>query len=56
MKRQLEAQKKLDDNRKRDEAKYMIDCYKADRAMARNDTVDVLKWRSISDIRVTSAI
>ena len=51
MKRQLEAQKKLDDNRKRDEAKYMIDCYKADRAMARNDTLDVSKWRSISDIR-----
>ena len=27
IKRHLEAQKKLDDNRKQDEAKYYIDCF-----------------------------
>ena len=51
LKRELELQKKQDDNRKQDEAKYYIDCYKADQALACNDTADMKKWKSSSDIR-----
>ena len=34
----------------RDESKYLIDCYKADRAFERNGTSDVSKWKKSADI------
>ena len=46
-----EIVKKAEDNRKRDELKFMIDCYKADEAIKRNNTPDVRKWKSASDIK-----
>ena len=48
--RQLKIIKKENEAMKRDDLKYMIDCYKADVALARNNTMDVRKWKSVSDI------
>ena len=48
--RLLQQVEKENNARIRDEAKYMIDCYKADRALDRNVTADVSKWKKSSDI------
>ena len=48
--RQLKIIEKENEAIKRDDLKYMIDCYKADMALARNDTMDIRKWKSVSDI------
>ena len=48
--RYMELAAKERDNRKRDELKYYIDCYKVDQAWKRNNTSDVKKWKLASDI------
>ena len=48
--RNLKIIEKENEAIKREELRYMIDCYKADVALSRNDTMDVRKWKSAADI------
>ena len=44
-------QEKEQESRQKKELEYLIKCYKADKAKARNTSVDVRCWRSYDDIK-----